>query len=123
MAVISKQMIKRFYDMPAQRSIFYGCSTGGQQALREAQDFPADFNGIIAGAPANNRTHLHSMFVWNYHATRAAGDDSILPSSTFGICTPAGGRRLQSFRYGRAERHIPYGCARLPFRLRFARCV
>jgi feruloyl esterase len=46
----------------ASRSIhayFAGCSTGGQQSLTEAQRFPDDYNGILAGAPAYDRTHLH----------------------------------------------------------------
>ena len=34
----------------------------------EAQRFPDDYNGIVAGAPANNRTHIHAGFVWNSQA-------------------------------------------------------
>ena len=69
MTVISKYIIKKYYQRDARYSYFIGCSTGGQQALMEAQRFPDDYTGIIAGAPANNRTHLHASFLWNYIAT------------------------------------------------------
>ena len=79
MTVLSKLVIAAFYGAPVQHSYFVGCSTGGQQALSEAQRYPTDYNGIIAGAPANNRTHLHSEFLWHYQATHKAGDRSLLP--------------------------------------------
>jgi feruloyl esterase len=69
MTVISKYIIEKYYQCGPKYSYFIGCSTGGQQALMEAQRFPEDYNGIIAGAPANNRTHLHASFLWNYIAT------------------------------------------------------
>lgn len=62
MTVLAKEVITRFYGRPAVRSYFDGCSTGGNQALTEAQKFPDDYDGIIAGDPANNRTHLHIHF-------------------------------------------------------------
>ncbi len=45
-------------------SFWNGCSTGGRQALTEAQRFPADYDGIIAGAPANYVTHLQGAQTW-----------------------------------------------------------
>src|SRR5437016_1184656 len=58
MAVKSKAIIAAFYDCAPRFSYWTGCSTGGRQALMEAQRYPEDFDGIIAGAPANNQTQL-----------------------------------------------------------------
>jgi len=48
----AKQLLAAHYGRPQQRAYFAGCSTGGRMALMAAQRFPADFDGIIAGAPA-----------------------------------------------------------------------
>ncbi len=53
-SVVSKTLIKAFYGQDAAYSYFTGCSDGGREALIEAQRYPGDFNGIIAGAPAMN---------------------------------------------------------------------
>ena len=53
MTVKAKALIQAFYGGAPQRSYWNGCSTGGRQALKEAQMFPDDFDGIIAGAPGN----------------------------------------------------------------------
>jgi feruloyl esterase len=57
MTVKAKAIIKAFYGSEPRRSYWNGCSTGGRQGLKAAQMFPDDFDGIIAGAPAN-RTPL-----------------------------------------------------------------
>ncbi len=64
MTVTSKAIIQNFYGTAPRYSYWNGCSTGGRQGLKEAQKFPADFDGIIAGAPANYQTHLHVWSVW-----------------------------------------------------------
>ncbi|HWC98068.1 MAG TPA: tannase/feruloyl esterase family alpha/beta hydrolase [Candidatus Sulfopaludibacter sp.] len=56
--VAAKTIVAAFYGEPAQHSYFNSCSNGGRQALMEAQKYPADYDGIIAGAPANYWTHL-----------------------------------------------------------------
>ncbi len=48
----AKAIIARFYGQPARHSYFRGCSTGGREGLSEAQHYPGDFDGIIAGDPA-----------------------------------------------------------------------
>ncbi len=49
----SKQILDAFYSKPANKSYFDACSDGGREALMEAQRFPEDYDGILAGAPAN----------------------------------------------------------------------
>jgi feruloyl esterase len=56
----AKELIGVFYGKAAVHSYFDSCSDGGREALMEAQRFPADFDGILAGAPANHWTHLLS---------------------------------------------------------------
>jgi tannase/feruloyl esterase len=72
MTVRGKEIVNAFYRQSARTAYFAGCSTGGQNALMEAQRFPEDYNGILAGAAAFNRTHLHmaGLSTWqNTHAT------------------------------------------------------
>jgi feruloyl esterase len=68
MTVRSKQIIEAFYGEPPKYSYFFGCSTGGGQALHEALQFPGDYDGIVASAPAMNNTHLAAGYVWIYDA-------------------------------------------------------
>ena len=58
MTVKAKSVTQAFYGRPPQHAYWIGCSTGGKQGLTEAQRFPADYDGIIAGAPANNWSPL-----------------------------------------------------------------
>ena len=53
MTVKAKAIIQAFYGSAPRLSYWNGCSTGGRQGLKEAQKFPDDYDGIIAGAPAN----------------------------------------------------------------------
>src|SRR5258705_9353298 len=64
MTVKAKAVINTFYGNAPARSYFNGCSTGGRQALTEASRFPDDFDGIIAGAAANPKTHLDTWRIW-----------------------------------------------------------
>ena len=57
-AVAAKQYIASFYGQAPEYSYFQGCSTGGRQALSEAQRYPGDFDGIVAGAPALYQNYL-----------------------------------------------------------------
>ena len=69
MTVKAKAVVAAFYGKAAARSYFVGCSTGGRQGLMEAQRFPGDYDGIVAGAPANYWTHLMVGTLWNATAT------------------------------------------------------
>jgi feruloyl esterase len=67
-SVQARSILRAFFGREADRSYFSGCSDGGREALMEAQRYPEDFDGIIAGAPANNWSHLFTAFVWNEQA-------------------------------------------------------
>ncbi len=58
MTVKSKEIIRAFYGSDAEYAYFKGCSTGGRQALMEAQRYPDDYDGIIAGCSANRHIHM-----------------------------------------------------------------
>lgn len=75
MTVVAKALIEKYYEKIPLYSYFIGCSTGGQQGLAEAQRYPNDYDGIIAGAPAYNRIHLHSWFLRNYQITNRDPDN------------------------------------------------
>jgi feruloyl esterase len=62
-AVKSKALIAAFYGSNPKFSYWNGCSTGGRQALVEVTKFPNDFDGVLAGAPANPHIHLHAAGV------------------------------------------------------------
>jgi feruloyl esterase len=86
MTTIGKALVQQYYKKQPKRSYFLGCSTGGQQGLMEAQRYPSDYDGIVAGAPANNRTHLHAALLWNYVATHQSAD-SVLPPDKIALVT------------------------------------
>ncbi|WP_308910491.1 tannase/feruloyl esterase family alpha/beta hydrolase [Pseudokordiimonas caeni] len=62
----AKTLVRAFYGRDADYSYFAGCSTGGHQALMEVQRYPDDFDGVLAGAPGHNRTHLNVGFLWQF---------------------------------------------------------
>jgi feruloyl esterase len=62
--VRAKRIVAEFYGRNPAHSYFSGCSNGGRQGLMEAQRFPADYDGILAGAPDLDATHLNEGFAW-----------------------------------------------------------
>jgi feruloyl esterase len=82
MTVKAKAIIDAFYGRGPNRSYWNGCSTGGRQALTEAQRFPDDYDGIIAGAAANPKTHLDSWRIWMAQAM-FKDQASVIPVSKF----------------------------------------
>lgn len=68
MTEAAKLVIHGYYGRFPRYSYFSGCSTGGQQALTEAQRFPGDYDGILAGAPGHDRVRLTMAFLWSWLA-------------------------------------------------------
>jgi Tannase and feruloyl esterase len=62
-AEAAKAIIRSYYDAPIEKNYFSGCSNGGRQALMEAQRFPDDFEGIVAGAPAYDFVGVAAQFI------------------------------------------------------------
>jgi len=67
-AEVAKAIIAAYYARTPTRSYFQGCSRGGGQALMEAQRYPDDFDGIVAGAPAFDWTGIAATFIRNMQA-------------------------------------------------------
>jgi len=67
----AKAIASAYYGRGPKRSYFEGCSRGGGQALMEAQRFPGDFDGIVAGAPAFHWTEFMQGFNWDSRAVAA----------------------------------------------------
>ncbi|CAN5278248.1 tannase/feruloyl esterase family alpha/beta hydrolase [soil metagenome] len=71
LAEVSKAIVAGFYGQPAHHSYFIGCSGGGRQAAKELQDYPEDYDGIIAGAPGYDLAGLSARHLLaSLHAVR-----------------------------------------------------
>ncbi|HKA19485.1 MAG TPA: tannase/feruloyl esterase family alpha/beta hydrolase [Blastocatellia bacterium] len=76
----AKAVVTAFYGKAPKLSYFGSCSNGGRQALMEAQRYPSDYDGIIAGAPANDWTHLTTQGMFISQAT-LSDPASYIPAS------------------------------------------
>jgi feruloyl esterase len=88
MTLLAKQVLRAYYAQDARRAYFVGCSTGGEQALMESQRYPDDYDGIVAGAAANNRTGVHVSILWNFAANERA-PASYLPAAARSLLSQA----------------------------------
>jgi feruloyl esterase len=83
----SKAIVAQYYSRGAKLSYWNGCSTGGRQGLEDLQRYPADFDGVIAGAPANNpRSALQVLWIAQTVHKDAA---SFIPASKFPVIQKA----------------------------------
>jgi len=82
MTVQSKAVINAHFGTPAKLSYYNGCSQGGRQGLAAAQNYPEDFNGIVAGASAWNQMRAHAARV-AVNVTVNKSADSVIPPSKY----------------------------------------
>jgi feruloyl esterase len=80
MTVEAKGLIAAYYGTSAKYSYWNGCSEGGGQGLSEAQRFPDDYDGILAGAPANYFVHLQVGGNWISQAIHGDSATMIAPA-------------------------------------------
>ncbi|MBC2653546.1 tannase/feruloyl esterase family alpha/beta hydrolase [Novosphingobium flavum] len=77
--VAAKAIIARFYGRPQTYAYFSGCSDGGREGLMEVQRYPADFDGVIAGAPVIHDTVNNTVFhAWSDRQMQAADGSALL---------------------------------------------
>jgi Tannase and feruloyl esterase len=82
MTVTAKTIVTAHYDTRPLRSYFNSCSTGGRQALIEAQRYPEDFDGIVAGDPSWDQMRLYAARVWlNTYVNRSPA--AVIPASQY----------------------------------------
>jgi hypothetical protein len=88
-ALAGKAITERFYAHAPKRSYFMGCSTGGREALQEAQHFPWDFDGIIAGAPPIDLSVIYMTLAWGIRATHDSIGEPLLGENELKLLTAA----------------------------------
>jgi feruloyl esterase len=88
-AEVGKLIVRDHYGRFAQKAYFVGCSTGGHQALSEAQRFPADYDGIVAGDPAYDRVHQTAAYLWSWMATHDEKGLSLIGQPQLKLLTQA----------------------------------
>lgn len=64
MTVAAKAITRAYYGQAPARSYYSGCSTGGAEAMEEAEFFPDDYDGVHAGSPGMYYSHLMESFLW-----------------------------------------------------------
>jgi feruloyl esterase len=87
-ADLAKTITQVFYGAQATHSYFDSCSDGGREALMEAQRFPTDYDGILAGAPANDWTHLLTAAL-DLAKTTTASEEDFIPPEELPVVTAA----------------------------------
>ena len=95
-SVQTRLILEAFYGKPQQHAYFVGCSDGGREALMQVERFPEDFDGVVAGAPANNWTRQFTGFVWNERALFASGKN-ILPAEKLPLLESAALKACDAF--------------------------
>jgi feruloyl esterase len=84
MTVQAKTILNAYYGTPAKLSYYIGCSQGGRQGLAAAQNYPEDFDGIIAGAASWNQMRAHGARV-ALNLVVNKDTDSVIPPSKYPV--------------------------------------
>lgn len=79
----AKALIAAYFGASARHAYFEGCSTGGAQAMEEAQFYSDDYDGVVAGAPGMSYAHLMMSFLWGLKATMPPG--ALIPPDKFRV--------------------------------------
>ena len=95
MTEAAKLIVRNAQGRFAEHAYFVGCSSGGHQALSEAQRYPEDYDGIIAGDPANNRIRQTFAFLHSWIATHDKDGKPIIPQAKLRAADQGGGRRVR----------------------------
>ncbi len=89
---VARHLADRYYGRAVAFSYWDGCSTGGREGLMSVQRFPADFDGVIAGAPVRNFVDTMVDYVWNAQALEGTGVTSAkartVSAAILGRCDP-----------------------------------
>ncbi len=85
----ARSIIERLAGSSPIRAYYYGCSTGGHQGYAEMQHYPEDFDGVIAGAPGNNRVRLNTAYLWQFLSNHTTDGREILPAAKLPLVTRA----------------------------------
>lgn len=102
MALKTKALTTAFYGSPPKYSYFDGFSTGGRQGMKEAQAHAADFDGILAGAPAMNFTRMTTsslypqlVFQRDLNGTPlTTAQQDLVSNAAIATCDLVGGRHM-----------------------------
>ena len=110
LAVVGKTVTAAFYGSRAKFSYWNGCSTGGRQGLSEAQRYPADYDGILAAAPAINWQKFIPAELWPQLVMLLSGN--FLPQCKFAAFQAAAIQACDTVGDGVADGVIgdPFAC-------------
>ena len=84
MTVTAKALINAFYDQGPRLSYWDGCSNGGRQGLADILRYPADFDGVVAGAPSNFFSRMNAGMLWIAQAVHQ-DDASGIPAAKYAL--------------------------------------
>jgi feruloyl esterase len=82
MTVAAKAIAAGYYGRAPRHSYFNGCSTGGRQAMAEAQRYPGDYDGIISGDPDLNASRIHAAQLFAGFSAHTS-DASYIPPTKY----------------------------------------